>query len=202
MIRTLAICAALVFAASSAPAQAQARGNSRLASVIAAYEQYRAALRSADVELGRRSRGAAAAAGCVARGGAGAARRAGGAAGAGWSACRRGGCNGEDALNRAYLLRMIDDAIEGIDLDFGRAPIYNGDGFFTLGDYLAYNTPIQSAADAEAWIARLEALPDYYRQSMINARRGIETGYTQPRIVVDRAHRHGARRRWTRWKAR
>jgi uncharacterized protein (DUF885 family) len=97
------------------------------------------------------------------------------------------GLNEEDALNRSYLLRVINQNIEGIDLDFGRAPISNGDGFFTLGDYLAYSTPIQSTADAEAWIARLEALPAYYEQNLANARRGIATGYTQPRIVAERA---------------
>lgn len=93
----------------------------------------------------------------------------------------------EGALNRQYLLRALGLAIERADLDFNRAPISNGGGFFTLGDYLAYTTPIQSADDAEAWIARLEALPRFYQQSIANARRGIATGYTQPRIVVDRA---------------
>ncbi len=86
------------------------------------------------------------------------------------------GLNEDDALNRAYLLRVIDQTIEGIDLDFGRAPISNGDGYFTFGDYLAYTTPIQSGDDAEAWIARLEALPNFYQQNLTNARRGIETG--------------------------
>lgn len=94
---------------------------------------------------------------------------------------------GEAALNHAYLLRVINQRVEGIDLDFARVPISNGDGFFTLGSYLAQVTPIQSGEDAEAWLARLEALPLYYRQSIANARRGIATGYTQPRIVADRA---------------
>ncbi|MBY0563008.1 MAG: DUF885 family protein [Hyphomonadaceae bacterium] len=95
--------------------------------------------------------------------------------------------SGEAALNHAYLLRLIDQRVEGIALDFDRVPISNGDGFFTLADYLAQVTPIQSADDAEAWLARLDALPLYYQRSIANARRGIETGYTQPRIVVDRA---------------
>jgi uncharacterized protein (DUF885 family) len=71
--------------------------------------------------------------------------------------------------------------------DTGRMPISNGDGFFSFADYLAYTTPIQSADDAEAWIARLEALPGFYRQNLANARRGVATGFTQPRIVADRA---------------
>ena len=95
--------------------------------------------------------------------------------------------SGEDALNHAYLMRVIAEQIEFIDADTGRAPISNGDGFFTLASGLAYTTPIQSPADAEAWIARLEALPAFYQQNLVNARRGIATGFTQPRIVIDRA---------------
>jgi uncharacterized protein (DUF885 family) len=94
---------------------------------------------------------------------------------------------GEDALNHALLLRTINNRIESVGFDTGRMPISNGDGFFSYADYLAYTTPVQSADDAEAWIARLEALPAFYAQSLANARRGIATGFTQPRIVADRA---------------
>jgi uncharacterized protein (DUF885 family) len=185
MIRILAACAALLIA-SSAPVTAQSRTNSRLAAVIATYEQ---SARRAD-PLTSSSEGDRAALRLLPD----ASREAEIAQRAELVALRAQvervptrGLNPEDTLNRSYLLRTIDFQIESIDLDYGRAPISNGDGFFTLGDYLAYTTPIGSADDAEAWIARLEALPHYYEQNITNARRGIETGYTQPRIVVDRA---------------
>lgn len=89
-------------------------------------------------------------------------------------------------VNRDFLLRIIGTRIEGIDFDDSRMPLGNDGGFFTLGDYLAYTTPIQSSADAEAWIARLEALPLWYTRNIENARRGVATGFTQPRIIVDR----------------
>lgn len=186
MIRAIAICAAILLATASTPAMSQQRGNRALATVITAYEQTarrydpltsasegdRAALRvlpdsSRESDMRQRSELVA----LKAR----------------LERVPTRGLNEEDALNRAYLLRVIDQSIEGIDLDFGRAPISNGDGYFTFGDYLAYTTPIQSADNAEAWLSRLSALPDMYRQSVTNARRGIETGYTQPRITVDRA---------------
>ncbi len=186
MIRTLAISAAVVLAAASTPALSQQHGNRALATVITAYEQTarrydpltsasegdRAALRllpdaSREAEMSQRAELLA----LKAR----------------LERVPARGLNEQDALNRAYLLRIIDQNIQGVDLDFGRAPISNGDGFFTFGDYLAYTTPIQSTDDAEAWLSRLEALPTYYRQNVANARRGIETGYTQPRITVDRA---------------
>ncbi|MGD9979004.1 MAG: DUF885 family protein [Hyphomonadaceae bacterium] len=186
MIRTIAICAAAFLAAASTPAFSQQRTNRQLATVIAAYEEMarrydpltsasegdRAALRrlpdaSRESELAQRAELVA----LKAR----------------LERVPTRGLNSEDTLNRSYLMRVIDQSIEGIDLDFGRVPISNGDGFFTFGDYLAYTTPIQSGDDAEAWLARLEALPTYYEQSLTNARRGIETGVTQPRIVIDRA---------------
>jgi uncharacterized protein (DUF885 family) len=186
MIRTLAIGAAVMLATASTPALSQQRTNRALATVITAYEQTarrydpltsasegdRAALRlmpdgSRESELRQRAELVA----LKAR----------------LERVPTRGLNEEDALNRAYLMRVIDQSIEGIDLDFGRAPISNGDGYFTFGDYLAYTTPIQSADDAEAWLSRLEALPTTYQQGVANSRRGIETGYTQPRIVVDRA---------------
>lgn len=186
MIRAIAVCAAAFVVAASSPAFSQQRGNRALASVIAAYEQVarrydpltsasegdRTALRrlpdaSRESDLAQRSELIALRARL--------------------ERVPTRGLNQDDALNRAYLMRVIDQSIEAIDLDFGRAPISNGDGFFTFGDYLAYTTPIQSTDDAEAWLARLEALPTFYQQNLANARRGIETGYTQPRIVVDRA---------------
>ncbi|MCA8887007.1 MAG: DUF885 domain-containing protein [Hyphomonadaceae bacterium] len=186
MIRATAICAAILLATASTPAMSQQRGNRVLATVVAAYEQTarrydpltsasegdRAALRllpdaSRESELRQRAELVA----LKAR----------------LERVPTRGLNEEDALNRAYLLRVIDQSIQGIDLDFSRAPISNGDGFFTFGDYLAYTTPIQSADDAEAWLSRLSGLPTYYRQSLANARRGIETGYTQPQITVERA---------------
>lgn len=186
MIRTLAVCAAALLAVASTPAVGQNRTNSRLAAAMAAYEQAdRAdnpftaaregdseALRllpdpSRETELAFREQLVAVRAQA--------------------ERVPTRGLSDEDTLNRAYFIRVLDNRIRSIDLDFGRVPISNGDGFFTLADGLAYGTPIRNAADADAWIARLEALPLYYEREIANARRGIETGYTQPRIVVDRA---------------
>jgi uncharacterized protein (DUF885 family) len=90
-------------------------------------------------------------------------------------------------LNRALLLQLVGQRIEGLEFDESRAPFGNSGGFFGTGDYLARATPVRSAADAEAWIARLQALPSYLDANVANARRGVSTGFTQPRIVVDRA---------------
>ena len=186
MIRTIAICAAAFLAAASTPALGQQRGNRALATVIAAHEEMArrynplSAAAEGDREALTRLPDASRESDLTRRGELVALR-------ARLQRVPTRGLNQTDALNRAYLLRVIDQSIESIDLDFDRTPISNGDGYFTFGDFLAYTTPIQSGADAEAWLARLEALPLFYEQNVANARRGIETGYTQPRIVVDRA---------------
>ena len=92
----------------------------------------------------------------------------------------------ESALNHALLTRIVKESIEEIGLDFDRIPFQNDEGFHTTADYLGRSTTITSRDDADAWLARLAALPAYYEQNVANLQRGIKTRYTQPRIVVDR----------------
>lgn len=92
----------------------------------------------------------------------------------------------ESQLNHSLLTREVGQSVEQAGFDFGRIAFENDSGFHTLGDYLARTTTIASREAADAWLARLEALPQYYEQNVANLRRGIKTRYTQPRIVVDR----------------
>ncbi len=100
------------------------------------------------------------------------------------------------ALNHLFLSRLVKQSVEEAGYDLGRIPFQNDSGFHTLGDYLARTTTIASREDADAWLARLEALPAFYDQNLANLRRGIAAKYTQPRIVADRvlevARRHAA----------
>jgi uncharacterized protein (DUF885 family) len=93
---------------------------------------------------------------------------------------------GESVLNHALLSRMVKLSVEELGFDFGRIPFQNDNGFHTLSDFLGRTTTIASREDADAWLARLEAVPAFYQQNIANLRRGIQTHYTQPRIVVDR----------------
>ncbi|MDP2010133.1 MAG: DUF885 family protein [Phenylobacterium sp.] len=91
------------------------------------------------------------------------------------------GLSEEARLNRVFLAWTLDRQIQGLAFDEARMP-FNSDGGFhqTLG-YLAATTPIRSAADARAWIDRLNAVPAYYAANIANARRGAQAGFTQPR---------------------
>lgn len=96
------------------------------------------------------------------------------------------GLGKDDAFDRDYLAASLDDALALAPFDEARVPFSNDSGFNSLADYLGQATRIRTVEDAEAWLARLKALPAYYDQNIANARRGIETGWTQPKIVVER----------------
>jgi uncharacterized protein (DUF885 family) len=93
----------------------------------------------------------------------------------------------EEALNHAFLTRSVADALGAIAFDEARAPFINDFGFFLLADFLAQATPVRNETEAQAWLARLEALPQYYRDNIANMRRGVATGMTQHRLAAERA---------------
>ncbi|MGE0828277.1 MAG: DUF885 family protein [Hyphomonadaceae bacterium] len=94
--------------------------------------------------------------------------------------------SGDGPLNHALLVEATAMAAEELGYDFERIAFENDSGFYDLMDYVARTTTIATRDDADAWIARLEALPAFYEQNFANMRRGIATHFTQPRIVIDR----------------
>jgi uncharacterized protein (DUF885 family) len=186
MITRLFACAAFILATAASASSAIAQNPSPVAAAVSAYEQIarhydpltsstdgdRAALRllpdaSPQAQAAERSELAALKSRI--------------------EAISANGLSDEDAINRAFLLRVVSEQIESIDIDESRMPISNGDGYFNLISSLAYQTPINSADDAAAYIARLQLLPRWYDQNLANARRGIAAGFTQPQIVAQRA---------------
>ncbi len=94
---------------------------------------------------------------------------------------------GEDALNLAALRGQVRRRQESLDFDEARFPFAADDAFFNNPDYVARSTIIRSKAEAEAWLARLKALPAYYATATANAQRGLDTGFIQPQPVVEAA---------------
>jgi len=98
------------------------------------------------------------------------------------------GLSEDDRLNHNFLTYVLQRSIARIPLDTGRIDAFNSEG--GPGQNLAYVasvTRIATVADAEAWIARLQAMPASYAAPLANARRGLETGLVQPRSIVENA---------------
>lgn len=97
------------------------------------------------------------------------------------------GLTGEDVVNRAMLERIFAERLEAIALDGARFSLDFEGGPGGLVHYVGETTTLASAADAEAWLARLEGVPALYTAATANLRRGMATGWTQPKPVVDSA---------------
>jgi uncharacterized protein (DUF885 family) len=83
----------------------------------------------------------------------------------------------EDRLNHAFLGWVLQRSRARIPLDTDRIGAFNSEG--GPGQSMAYVasvTRIATREDAEAWIARLEAMPDLWRHPLDDARRGLESG--------------------------
>ncbi len=91
----------------------------------------------------------------------------------------------EDRLNRDFLIRVLDRSIEAIRYDSDRLAFDSEGGPGQTANYLASTTRITTAADAGAWLMRLSALGRFYDDELANARRGVQTGFTQPTSVVE-----------------
>jgi uncharacterized protein (DUF885 family) len=92
-----------------------------------------------------------------------------------------------DRFDHAFLGREVNERIERAGFDPARLAFSHEGGQGALLGYFARTTAIASRADAEAWLSRLEAAPGLIRDSLANARRGLATGFTQPRSVVESA---------------
>ncbi len=98
------------------------------------------------------------------------------------------GLSDDDRLNHTFLTYVLQRSRARIPLDTGRIDAFNSEGGPGQGlAYIASVTRIAAVADAEAWIARLEAMPKIYADQLAGARRGLDTGLVQPRSVVENA---------------
>ena len=95
-----------------------------------------------------------------------------------------GALQGEEALNRTLLNATLELDIAGARFDEGRIPFTSDEGFFVTPAYTADSTRLHNEAEAQAWLARIAALPAYYAAETANMRRGIATGFVSPAITA------------------
>ena len=102
------------------------------------------------------------------------------------------GLHGEDALNASLLAWTIDTDLRSAAFDEDRIPFTSDEGFFLLPADAAETVTLRTADQAQAWLKRLAAIPAYYETETENLRRGLRSGFTQPKITVRAALRTAA----------
>ncbi len=88
---------------------------------------------------------------------------------------------GEDALNLALLTWRVDIGVAGARFDEERIPFTSDEGFYVVPFYTAGETVLRTPGDVQAWLSRLRNLAGYYATETANMRRGLATGFVQPR---------------------
>lgn len=91
------------------------------------------------------------------------------------------------AINHAFLLYSLGRSLEGIDYDTSRLAFDSEGGPGTWALYVGGSTRLNSVAEAEAYIRRIQAFGDLFAQTTENARRGLATGMVQARSVTESA---------------
>lgn len=91
----------------------------------------------------------------------------------------------DEQANYAVLAYLLDSAVAVPGAFEAMIPFTNDSGFHTQANFVALGARLRTVEQAEAWIDRIEALPDFLGQHQAWLRRGIEEGVTQPREILD-----------------
>ena len=90
-------------------------------------------------------------------------------------------------LDTNILETILQTEVRQIEQDVLRVPFTGDSGFHSAPPFVIGRTRLRNAADAEAVIARLEAIPAYIADNIANMRRGLSTGFvahTDPLATV------------------
>ena len=95
-----------------------------------------------------------------------------------------------DVLSDAGLVNaeifgwLLDDSLGAMELDLARVPFNTFSGFFMNALTASNGIRMESADDYRDYLARLEDIPRYFDENIDNMRRGAETGFVLPDIVI------------------
>ncbi len=93
----------------------------------------------------------------------------------------------EDRLNYDLFERVRERRIAEGEVRDHLIPITNRSGFHISFPQLADRMPLNTVADYEDYIARLNAFEQYARQHIELMQTGVNEGYTLPKVVLDGA---------------
>ena len=90
-----------------------------------------------------------------------------------------------DRTSHTVLDYLLAADVAAAAFDPERVPFVNDSGFFTTPLYVAASTRPATLEQAEAWLARLDALPAWLAAHVDWLRKGVEDGFVQPAQVVE-----------------
>lgn len=80
---------------------------------------------------------------------------------------------------------VLEDSVGAMELDLARIPFNTFSGFFMNALTASNGVRMDSAADYRDYLSRLADLPRYFEENIDNMRRGAESGFVLPQIVID-----------------
>lgn len=97
----------------------------------------------------------------------------------------RSALSAEDQLNYDLFERVRERRIAELEVRDYLIPITNRSGFHVSFPQLADRMPLNTVADYEDYISRLNAFEDYAEQHIDLMQTGLDDGYTLPTVVLD-----------------
>lgn len=90
----------------------------------------------------------------------------------------------DDQINRHMIMYALANAIDEYEFNAHLMPITNEFGFHSAIANLPNQAGRRSREQLEDYLSRLQGIPAYFDQQMDYMRHGIETGMTQPAVVL------------------
>ncbi len=91
----------------------------------------------------------------------------------------------ENRINHQLLQWVIKGAIDGYQLNLSRIPLNTFSSFYLSVLNMSNGLVMNNIEDYQDYISRLNDIPRYFNENIINMRTGIETDFTLPKIVVE-----------------
>lgn len=91
----------------------------------------------------------------------------------------------EGCINYRIFVAQMDNFIAAYETQSYLLPFNSDWGFYMEWARLAEDTEFSDAGDYRDYLARLHELPAVMDEYIALMRRGIETGFTQPRVILD-----------------
>ncbi len=90
----------------------------------------------------------------------------------------------ENKINYAVYKPQIENLAAGLRFHDYEMPLNSDSQFWTDLRFMA-DRPLKSAAAARAYIARLNDVPRYFDEQIVNMRAGLKRGFSVPRAVLE-----------------